>query len=61
VDAFQRLPPQHCPVPIRVRLGIDTGPVVISPIAVGRRQEHLALGDTPHLAVRLLEPDRQER
>ena len=39
--------------PLRVRVGIDTGLVVVGDVGAGRSQEQLALGDTPNLAARL--------
>jgi TOMM system kinase/cyclase fusion protein len=38
---------------LAVRLGIHTGLVVVGAMGVGRRQEQLALGDTPNVAARL--------
>jgi hypothetical protein len=38
---------------LAVRVGIHTGVVVVGEIGRGRRQEHLALGDTPNIAARL--------
>lgn len=38
---------------LRLRVGIDTGLVVVGDVGAGRRREHLALGDAPHLAARL--------
>jgi predicted ATPase/class 3 adenylate cyclase len=38
---------------LAVRVGIHTGVVVVGEIGGGRRQEHLALGDTPNIAARL--------
>jgi class 3 adenylate cyclase/predicted ATPase len=46
--------------PIRVRMGIHTGLVVVGEIGEGGKHEPLALGDTPNLAARLqglAEPD----
>jgi class 3 adenylate cyclase len=40
-------------VPLAVRLGIHTGPVVVGQVGGGERHEHLALGETPNLAARL--------
>jgi predicted ATPase/class 3 adenylate cyclase len=40
-------------VPLAVRLGIHTGPVVVGIMGGGGRHEHLALGETPNLAARL--------
>jgi class 3 adenylate cyclase/predicted ATPase len=40
-------------VPLQVRLGIHTGPVVVGVMGGGGRHEHLALGETPNLAARL--------
>jgi hypothetical protein len=40
-------------VRLAVRLGIHTGLVVVGEMGSGGRHEHLALGDTPNLAVRL--------
>jgi len=38
---------------LAVRIGIDTGLVVVGEMGGGTRQEQLALGDTPNLAARL--------
>src|SRR5262249_15874142 len=38
---------------VAVRLGIDTGPVVVGQMGGGGRHEHLALGETPNIAARL--------
>jgi class 3 adenylate cyclase/tetratricopeptide (TPR) repeat protein len=40
-------------VHLAVRLGIHTGLVVVGEIGSGRRQEQLALGETPNIAARL--------
>ena len=40
-------------VELAVRLGIDTGLVVVGDVGSGTRQEQLALGETPNLAARL--------
>lgn len=40
-------------VRLQVRIGIDTGRVVIGDIGAGPRREQLALGDTPNIAARL--------
>ena len=40
-------------VRLAVRLGIHTGVVVVGEMGSGRRQEHLALGETPTIAARL--------
>jgi len=45
---------------VRVRIGIHTGPVVVGQVGGGRRQEQLALGETPNVAARIqahAEPD----
>jgi class 3 adenylate cyclase len=39
--------------PLAVRIGIDTGLVVVGEIGGSKRHEPLALGDTPNLAARL--------
>ena len=39
--------------PMRVRIGIHTGPVVIGDMGAGDRQERLALGETPNIAARV--------
>lgn len=47
-------------ITLAVRVGIDTGPVVIGEIGGGGRREELALGETPNVAARLqalAEPD----
>ena len=38
---------------LRVRVGIDTGLVVVGEVGAGGTQEQLALGDTPNVAARL--------
>jgi class 3 adenylate cyclase len=38
---------------LRVRIGVDTGRVVVGDVGAGPHREHLALGDTPHIAARL--------
>ena len=46
--------------PLRLRIGIHTGPVVIGAIGEGARADQLALGKTPNVAARLqglAEPD----
>jgi class 3 adenylate cyclase len=40
-------------VRVAVRIGIDTGLVVVGAVGSGSRQEQLALGETPNLAARL--------
>ena len=40
-------------VPVRVRIGVHTGPVVIGSIGEGLRTERLALGKTPNIAARV--------
>jgi class 3 adenylate cyclase len=44
---------QRYEVRIAVRIGIHTGLVVVGDVGGGRRQEQLALGETPNLAARL--------
>src|SRR5262249_39472154 len=39
--------------PLQVRIGMHTGPVMISAIGAGERTERLALGDTPNIAARV--------
>jgi class 3 adenylate cyclase/predicted ATPase len=41
------------PHPVRVRVGIHTGPVVVGEVGGGSRREQLALGETPNVAARL--------
>jgi class 3 adenylate cyclase/predicted ATPase len=41
------------PTPLAVRVGLHTGPVVVSALGAGSRRERLALGETPHVAARL--------
>jgi class 3 adenylate cyclase/predicted ATPase/ABC-type transport system involved in cytochrome c biogenesis ATPase subunit len=43
----------HADVRLQLRIGIDTGRVVIGDIGAGSRKEQLALGDTPNIAARL--------
>jgi class 3 adenylate cyclase/predicted ATPase len=40
-------------VPVQVRIGLHTGPVVIGSIGEGSRAEQLALGRTPNIAARV--------
>src|SRR5262249_36816254 len=39
---------------VEVRLGVHTGLAVVGDVGVGTRHEPLALGETPHIAARLL-------
>ena len=39
--------------PLAVRIGIHTGPVVLSDVGDGARKEQLALGETPNIAAKL--------
>ncbi|MGE0826330.1 MAG: adenylate/guanylate cyclase domain-containing protein [Candidatus Binatia bacterium] len=39
--------------PLRVRIGIHTGLVVVGEIGGGAKREHLALGETPNIAARI--------
>src|SRR5262249_12716917 len=41
------------PRPMQVRIGVHTGPVVVTGIGSGVRQELLALGEAPNIAARL--------
>lgn len=40
-------------VPLQVRIGIHTGPVVVGEIGSGEKREQLALGEPPNIAARL--------
>jgi predicted ATPase/class 3 adenylate cyclase len=40
-------------LPLQVRIGIHTGPVVVGEIGAGDRTERLALGETPNIAARV--------
>jgi class 3 adenylate cyclase/tetratricopeptide (TPR) repeat protein len=51
VDALKEL--TDLPVPLAVRIGIHTGPVVVGQLGGGARRETLALGETTNLAARL--------
>ena len=45
---------------LRIRVGADTGRVVVSPVGTGARRENIAMGDAPNIASRvqaLAEPD----
>jgi len=56
VGAMQELPlPRHVrlPQPLRVRIGIHTGPVVVGEMGGGDKRELLALGETPNIAARV--------
>jgi class 3 adenylate cyclase/predicted ATPase len=55
VEALQALLPSGERSPLRVRVGIHTGPVVIGAVGAGARQEPLALGETPQVVARLQE------
>lgn len=52
VDALQELN-TRLPRPIRVRVGVHTGQVVVGEMGSGVRHEHLALGETPNIAARV--------
>jgi class 3 adenylate cyclase len=39
--------------PLRVRIGIHTGPVMVGAVGSGAKWEQLALGETPNIAARL--------
>jgi len=39
--------------PLQVRIGIHTGPVVVSEIGAGSARKRLALGETPNIAARV--------
>ena len=41
------------PQPVKVRIGIHTGPVVLGQMGGGNRHEQLALGETPNIAARV--------
>ncbi len=47
--------PRHVrlPHPLQVRIGVHTGPVVVSEIGSSERRETLALGETPNIAARV--------
>src|SRR5262245_57655723 len=47
-----RLEPQYG-MRVAVRVGLHTGLVVIGEMGGGKRQEQLAMGDTPNIAARL--------
>jgi class 3 adenylate cyclase len=47
------LPNTQLPHPLRVRIGIHTGLVVVGEMGGGAKRELLALGETPNLAARL--------
>ncbi len=54
-----RLEVEHS-LKLAVRIGVHTGPVIVSELGGGERREMLALGDTPNIAARLqaiAEPD----
>jgi len=58
LDIVSALAEQPCtvsgqPVTLRVRLGLDTGLVVVGDMGSGNRRERLALGDAPNVAARL--------
>lgn len=44
---------QSVPEPLKVRVGMHTGPVVVGEMGGGWRRERLAIGDVPNLAARL--------
>jgi class 3 adenylate cyclase len=52
IEALQALNPRLTR-PLQVRIGIHTGPVVVGEVGGGRRQEQLALGETPNIAARI--------
>jgi class 3 adenylate cyclase/predicted ATPase len=49
IDALYHLN-AHLPRPVQVRIGVHTGPVLVTGIGSGERQEQLALGETPNIA-----------
>jgi class 3 adenylate cyclase/tetratricopeptide (TPR) repeat protein len=52
IEALHALNPRLAR-PLQVRIGIHTGPVVVGEMGGGRRQEQLALGETPNIAARI--------
>ena len=52
LDAIHQLN-TNLPRPIQVRIGVHTGPVVVTGIGSGERQELLALGEAPNIAARV--------
>lgn len=42
-------------IPLQARIGIHTGPVMVGEIGNGEKSDHLALGDTPNIASRILQ------
>lgn len=53
VAAVSVLPLGPGGVPLRVRVGLHTGAVVMGEVGSGSQREYLALGDTPNIAARL--------
>jgi class 3 adenylate cyclase len=53
VGPLKRRLAQDKGIPLAVRIGIDTGLVVVGEIGSGGRPEQLALGETPNVAARL--------
>jgi class 3 adenylate cyclase len=53
LDAQNAVAAVPAPEPLRIRIGIHTGPVVVGVMGGAGRHEHLALGETPNVAARL--------
>jgi class 3 adenylate cyclase/predicted ATPase len=53
IETLQQSPIFAAQSPLRVRIGVHTGLVVVGEIGGGNKREQLALGDTPNIAARL--------
>ncbi|HEY4184801.1 MAG TPA: AAA family ATPase [Polyangia bacterium] len=53
IRAFEQRPPSARPVPLSVRVGIDSGVVLASEMGFGANRQPLAIGQVPNVAARI--------